>query len=81
MEEEKVSSPEASGSVCYMRLPPASLHSAHPSLNTRVTLACFVHRSMRQVAIAAVWWTSSSTGRGCSQHQRSVAAQHASEIK
>ena len=78
-----MSSPEASGSVVKVRSPPASPHSARPSLKTRVTLACFVHRSMRKLAIAAaLWllWTFSSTGRPFSQHKRDKAAQQASVV-
>ena len=52
----------------YVCLPPASPRSAHPSMKSRVTLACFVHRSVHKVAIAAgaAWWTFSSAGRACS---------------
>ena len=80
VEEMKVSSPGHSGAVRYVRLPPASPRSAHPSLKTRVTLACFVHRSMRKLAIAAALWTFSSTGRPFSQDKRDKAAQQASVV-
>ena len=80
VEEVKVSSPAASGSVRYARLWPASPRSAHPSLKTRVVLACFVHRSMRQLAIAAALWTFSSAGRAYSQYKHDRAAQQASVV-
>ena len=53
LQEMKVSSPEESGSIRYIRLLPASPRSAHPSMKTRATLASFVHRSIRKLAIAA----------------------------
>ena len=78
VEEMKVSSPGHSGAVRYVRLPPASPRSAHPSMKSRVTLACFVHRSVRKVPIAAAQRTVSSAGRVFSQPKRSRAAQQAS---
>ena len=75
LEDMKVSSPAASGSLRYVRLPPASPRSAHTSLKTRMVLACFVHRSVRNLAIAAALWARISTGRVRSQHERDRAAQ------
>ena len=80
LQDMKVSSPEESGTVRNVRLPPATLRSAHPSLKTRVTFACFVHRSIHKLAIAAAWWTFSSAGRACSQYKRDRAAQQASVV-
>ena len=49
-------------------------------MKSRVTLACFVHRSVRKVAIAAAQRTFSSAGRVRSQPKRSRAAQQASRV-
>ena len=78
VEEMKVSSPEHSGTVRYVRLPPASPRSAHPSLKTRMTLPCFVHRSMRKWAIEAALWIRISAGRARRQPERHSAARQAS---
>ena len=80
LQEMKVSSPEESGSIRYIRLLPASPRSAHPSMKTRMVLACFVHMSIRKLAIAAALWTFSSAGRACSQYKRDRAAQQASVV-
>ena len=84
LEGMKVSSPVPSGTVRYVRLLPASPRSAHPSMKTRATLASFVHRSIRKLAIAwiiaAALWTFSSAGRACSQYKRDRAAQQASVV-
>ena len=80
VEEMKMSSPGHSGAVHYVRLPPASPCSAHLSMKTRMTLACFVHRSIHKLAIAAALWTFSSAGQACSQYKRDRAAQQASMV-
>ena len=78
LQEMKVSSPGHSGSIRYIRLLPASPRSAHPSMKTRMTLTCFVHRSVRNLAITAALWIRSSAGRVHSQPKRNRAAQQRS---
>ena len=78
LQDMKVSSPEESGSFRCICMPPASTRSAHPSMKTRMTLTCFVHRSVRNLAITAALWIRSSAGRVHSKPKRNRAAQQRS---